>query len=122
VAQLKRNSMAKNAKQQAAIAISMKKAGKKPLTKKQDGGFDRPIGMYNKDGVTTIVMMGGRPSGTKDDYKSKKEIRKEKINEVKGKIKYVASNIKNKITGQRSLKTITSPMFKKGGATNTKKK
>ena len=114
--------MAKNAKQQAAIAISMKKAGKKPLAKKQDGGSDRPYKMENINGVPTIFFIGSRPISNRDDYKSKKDIRREKISEIKDKVKDVASNIKNKITGQRSLKTITSPMFKKGGQTKAKKK
>ena len=112
--------MAKNAKQQAAIAIAMKKAGKTPKTKMQAGGSSKDPGPGPSKGVlgNVLGLIGGGSgilAGTilaNRDKDSEKAIARDNKRIER----------KSARREKKGFKPISTASFKKGGTLKSKKK
>jgi len=108
--------MAKNAKQQAAIAISMKKAGKKPLAKKQDGGDS--TNYYRSEEAMYRNKMGSKSVNT--DAKGVLNVKRQKEAIAKADVaKANAERQKNK--GKAGFDKMGFPLKKQKMGGSTKK-
>lgn len=112
--------MAKNPKQQAAIAISMKKAGKTPKRKMKAGGSSKDPGPGPSKGVlgNILGLIGGGSgilAGTILANRNKDS--EEAIARDNKRIERKSARREKK-----GFKPISTASFKKGGALKTKKK
>ncbi len=109
--------MARSSAQQAAIAISMKKAGKTPKRKMQAGGELDPSIKRSvvKNLLSALGAGAGILAGTKlsnKDKDSEKAIARDNKRIER----------KSARREKKGFKPISTASFKKGGATKTKKK
>jgi hypothetical protein len=112
--------MAKNAKQQAAIAIAMKKAGKTPKTKMKAGGSSKDPGPGPSKGVLGNVLgLIGAGSGilTGTILANREKNSEKAIARDNKRIERKSARREKK-----GFKPISTASFKKGGTLKTKKK
>jgi hypothetical protein len=112
--------MARSNAQQAAIAISMKKAGKKPKRKMQAGGSSNDSGPGPSKGVlgNVLGLIGGGSGILAGTILANREKNSEKAIARDNKRLERKSARREK----KGFKPISTASFKKGGTLKTKKK